>query len=109
MSASSTPTSWPLAARAAAMFTVSVDLDRKSTRLKLQSPMYLVCRLLLEKKNGGVDILLNNAGTSAAAAFMDVDDRTWQTDIELKLMADIRFCRLTILIQQKCGGGVIIN
>jgi len=30
---------------------------------------------------GGVDILLNNAGTSAAAAFMDVDDRTWQTDI----------------------------
>src|SRR5436189_5223072 len=25
-------------------------LDRKSTRLKLQSPMYLVCRLLLEKK-----------------------------------------------------------
>src|SRR5437764_7335128 len=26
------------------------ELDRKSTRLKLQSPMYLVCRLLLEKK-----------------------------------------------------------
>src|SRR5437879_8140930 len=26
------------------------DLDRKSKRLKLQSPMYLVCRLLLEKK-----------------------------------------------------------
>src|SRR5437879_10011489 len=25
-------------------------LDRKSTRLKLQSPMYLVCRLLLENK-----------------------------------------------------------
>src|SRR5437762_9992881 len=27
------------------------NVDRKSTRLKLQSPMYLVCRLLLEKKN----------------------------------------------------------
>src|SRR5438445_6556403 len=26
-------------------------LDRKSTRLKLQSRQYLVCRLLLEKKN----------------------------------------------------------
>src|SRR5437764_8840148 len=26
-------------------------LDRKSTRSELQSPMYLVCRLLLEKKN----------------------------------------------------------
>src|SRR6267378_2863606 len=58
---------------------------------------------------GGVDILLNNAGTSAAAAFMDVDDRTWQTDIELKLMAAIRFCRLSIPIMQKRGGGVIIN
>ena len=31
---------------------------------------------------GGIDILLNNAGTSSAAAFMDVDDRAWQTDIE---------------------------
>src|SRR5437016_7177671 len=27
---------------------------------------------------GGVDIVINNAGTSAAGAFMDVDDRTWQ-------------------------------
>src|SRR5262249_13792743 len=53
---------------------------------------------------GGIDILLNNAGTSSAAAFMDVDDRTWQTDIELKLMAAIRFCRLTIPIMQQRGG-----
>jgi NAD(P)-dependent dehydrogenase (short-subunit alcohol dehydrogenase family) len=58
---------------------------------------------------GGVDILLNNAGTSSAAAFMDVDDRTWQTDIDLKLMAAIRFCRLTIPIMQKRGGGAIVN
>ena len=58
---------------------------------------------------GGVDILLNNAGTSSAAPFMEVDDRTWQTDIELKLMAAIRFCRLTIPIMQKRGGGAIVN
>jgi len=58
---------------------------------------------------GGIDILLNNAGTSSAAAFMDVDDRAWQTDIELKLMAAIRFCRLTIPIMQRRGGGVIVN
>lgn len=58
---------------------------------------------------GGIDILLNNAGTSSAAAFMDVDDRTWQTDIELKLMAAIRFCRLTIPVMQRRGGGVIVN
>src|ERR1017187_9020124 len=29
---------------------VPVATDRKSTRLNSQSPMYLVCRLLLEKK-----------------------------------------------------------
>ena len=28
----------------------NLDTDRKSTRLNSQSPMYLVCRLLLEKK-----------------------------------------------------------
>jgi NAD(P)-dependent dehydrogenase (short-subunit alcohol dehydrogenase family) len=32
---------------------------------------------------GGVDILLNNAGTSAAAAFEKVDDDAWQTDLDL--------------------------
>src|SRR2546425_8396577 len=30
---------------------VDIERDRKSTRLKLQSLAYLVCRLLLEKKN----------------------------------------------------------
>src|SRR5437764_8092570 len=32
-----------------------IYLDRKSTRLN-QSPMYLVCRLLLEKKNKKINI-----------------------------------------------------
>src|SRR5437879_6776318 len=37
---------------AAGAFLVPGSLARsESTRLKLQSPMYLVCRLLLEKKN----------------------------------------------------------
>ena len=31
---------------------------------------------------GGVDILLNNAGTSAAASFDKVDDRAWQADFD---------------------------
>src|SRR5256885_8342732 len=58
---------------------------------------------------GGVDILLNNAGTSAAAAFMGVADRTGQSDIELKLMAAIRFCRLTFPITQTSVCAAIIN
>lgn len=58
---------------------------------------------------GGVDILLNNAGTSAAAAFEKVDDQTWQTDIDLKLMAAVRFCRLVIPLMKSRGGGAIVN
>jgi len=58
---------------------------------------------------GGVDILVNNAGTSAAAPFGQVDDRTWQADFDLKLIAAIRFCRLVIPHMQRRGGGRIIN
>jgi len=58
---------------------------------------------------GGVDILVNNAGTSAAAGFEQVDDRTWQADLEVKLIAAIRLCRLVIPHMRQRGGGRIIN
>ena len=58
---------------------------------------------------GGVDILVNNAGTSAAAGFEEVDDVTWQTDIDLKLMAAVRLCRLVIPHMKRRGGGRIVN
>src|SRR5436309_5770778 len=58
---------------------------------------------------GGVDILVNNAGTSAAAGFEQVSDATWQEDIELKLMASVRLCRLVIPHMKRRGGGRIVN
>ncbi len=58
---------------------------------------------------GGVDVLLNNAGTSQAAAFMDVTDETWQYDWDLKVMGAIRFCRLVVPSMKQRGGGAIIN
>jgi 3-oxoacyl-[acyl-carrier protein] reductase len=58
---------------------------------------------------GGVDILLNNAGTSAAAAFEKVDDDAWQTDLDLKLMGAVRMCRLVIPHMRQRGGGCIVN
>lgn len=58
---------------------------------------------------GGVDILVNNAGTSAAAAFEQVDDAAWQRDIDLKLMAAVRFCRQVVPHMKRRGGGRIIN
>ena len=58
---------------------------------------------------GGVDILLNNAGTSAATGFEQLDDAAWWADLDLKLMGAIRFCRLVIPHMKKRGGGRIVN
>jgi 3-oxoacyl-[acyl-carrier protein] reductase len=54
---------------------------------------------------GGVDILLNNAGTSAASGLEEVDDAAWYADIDLKLMAAVRLCRAVIPLMRSRGGG----
>lgn len=58
---------------------------------------------------GGVDVLVNNAGTSSAAPFAAVDDEAWQYDFDLKVKAAIRFCRLAIPLMKARGGGAILN
>lgn len=58
---------------------------------------------------GGIDILINNAGQSAAAGLEDVSDQTWQADIDLKVMAAVRACRLVVPIMREGGGGSIVN
>jgi NAD(P)-dependent dehydrogenase (short-subunit alcohol dehydrogenase family) len=58
---------------------------------------------------GRIDILVNNAGTSAAHPFEAVDDAAWQADLDLKLMAAVRCCRLVIPHMRRQGGGRIIN
>jgi 3-oxoacyl-[acyl-carrier protein] reductase len=58
---------------------------------------------------GAVDILLNNAGTSAAQGLEEVDDAAWYADIDLKLMAAVRLCRAVIPLMRARGGGAIVN
>jgi NAD(P)-dependent dehydrogenase (short-subunit alcohol dehydrogenase family) len=60
-------------------------------------------------KFGGIDILINNAGTSAAASFEAVDDAAWQSDFDLKLMSTVRCCRRVIPLMRQRGGGSIVN
>lgn len=57
---------------------------------------------------GGVDILVNNAGTGRAASFEEVDDTTWNADLDVKLHAAIRTTRAA-LPYLKVRGGRIIN
>jgi NAD(P)-dependent dehydrogenase (short-subunit alcohol dehydrogenase family) len=58
---------------------------------------------------GGVDVLVNNAGTSSAAGFEAVSDEAWQYDFDLKVMGAIRMCRLVIPHMKARGGGAIVN
>lgn len=61
------------------------------------------------KAFGRVDILINNAGTSATGEFESATDALWQADFDLKLFGAIRLARLAIPLMKKQGGGRIVN
>ncbi len=61
------------------------------------------------EKFGGVDILINNAGASAAFALEDIPDEAWQADFDLKVMAAVRLCRAVVPYMKARGGGSIVN
>jgi 3-oxoacyl-[acyl-carrier protein] reductase len=58
---------------------------------------------------GRIDILVNNAGTSARGNFLEIDDATWDADLELKVFGAIRCTRLAVPYMKRQGGGRIIN
>ena len=58
---------------------------------------------------GKVDILVNNAGASKAGPFLNITDKEWHDDFELKLFAAIRLCRLALPAMQSRKWGRIIN
>ena len=58
---------------------------------------------------GGVDIVVNNAGSAAGNRFDAVTDEAWQDDLNLKLFGAIRTSRLAIPSMRERGGGRIIN
>ncbi len=62
-----------------------------------------------EEALGQIDVLVNNAGSSARAPFPDISDADWQADIDLKLFAAIRLCRLAFPRMKERQWGRIIN
>lgn len=58
---------------------------------------------------GHPDILVNNAGTSAARPFLESTDEDWVDDLDLKLLAAVRLCRLCIPNMIDQSWGRIIN
>ncbi|MDQ8736043.1 SDR family oxidoreductase [Paenibacillus sp. LHD-38] len=58
---------------------------------------------------GGVHILVNNAGTSAARPFEQVENEAWAADLDLKLLGAVQFSRAVLPYMREAGGGAIIN
>jgi 3-oxoacyl-[acyl-carrier protein] reductase len=58
---------------------------------------------------GKVDIVVNNAGISHAKPFETVTDEDWQGDLDLKLFAAIRLCRLALPGMRERKWGRIVN
>jgi NAD(P)-dependent dehydrogenase (short-subunit alcohol dehydrogenase family) len=58
---------------------------------------------------GRLDIVVNNAGTSAAQSFDQVGTDLWQHDLDLKLFGAIHCSRYVIPYMRQAGGGSIVN
>lgn len=61
------------------------------------------------KAFGRLDLLVSNAGRSAAGHVDLIDDELWREDIELKLMAAVRGARAAAEHMRIQGGGSIVN
>ncbi len=61
------------------------------------------------KKTGGVDILINNAGTGSNETVLESEDAKWQYYWELHVMAAVRLARGLAPLMEARGGGVILH
>ncbi len=63
----------------------------------------------LEREFGGVDILINNAGTGSDERVMSAPDERWQYYWDLHVMAAVRLARALAPGMKARGGGVILH
>jgi NAD(P)-dependent dehydrogenase (short-subunit alcohol dehydrogenase family) len=63
----------------------------------------------VEEEFGGINILINNAGTGSEERIMSAPDERWQYYWDLHVMAAVRLSRSLVPLMRKKGGGVILH
>ena len=58
---------------------------------------------------GRIDGVVHNAGRASAGALESLDDATWESDIQLKLMAAVRLTRLALPHLRAAKGAVLFT
>jgi NAD(P)-dependent dehydrogenase (short-subunit alcohol dehydrogenase family) len=63
----------------------------------------------LDKRAGGLDILINNAGISIRHPFMDITPQEWRTVLDINLNGVFYMAQQSARRMLAQGGGVIVN
>lgn len=64
---------------------------------------------IIEKEFGGLDILINNAGSGTEETVINSEDEKWYAIWDLHVMSAVRTARAFVPFMKKRGGGVILN
>ena len=62
-----------------------------------------------EARFGGIDVLVNNAGTSESKPLDELEDADWQAQWEVNVMASMRLMRAACPKMAERGGGRVVN
>jgi NAD(P)-dependent dehydrogenase (short-subunit alcohol dehydrogenase family) len=58
---------------------------------------------------GRIDGIVHNAGRASAGSIETIDDETWESDVQLKLMAAVRLTRLALPLLRASQGAVLFT
>jgi 3-oxoacyl-[acyl-carrier protein] reductase/bacilysin biosynthesis oxidoreductase BacG len=83
------------------VYPLSADL---STLDGVRGAVEMACNVL-----GRIDVLINNAGSIRAGAFVEIPDEQWLEDWNLKLFGYVRAAREVFPLMRAQGGGTIVN